>query len=228
VPTFDAASSAKGVSVNSLSWSHTCSASADRSLSVAGAMRRLSTEFISNVTYNSVGLTAMNSNANGLAFCGAWHLVAPASGANTVAITLSGAVSGILGMAVSLTDAEQLDPVNPADILTTNGNGTSSNLNVNSNTTMLVMDAICRLHTGGSLAVGSGQTERVDDFDSGGWCEGGMSTQPGDDPTTAMSWNFTSSNFAHVAWRIKAPAGGGGGGSHIPVFIHHYQQQGIC
>jgi len=209
MPLFDALSAAQGSGIDSLSWSHECSGSANRGIAICSAIRRSGSEVLSGATYNSVAASILGSDANGLSYCaGAW-LVAPDSGEHTAAINFTGNPTGIFGMAVSVTDAKQ---VTPSNVVTANGNSGAASVSVPSDASMLIMDAVARLHTGGSLTPGAGQTERLDGFDGGGWNNGGMSTQPGDASSTDMSWTFTSANWSQVAWPIEPPDGGGGGG----------------
>jgi hypothetical protein len=214
MPSFDTVSAAQGQAVSSLSWSHTCSSGSNRGIALAAALRRAGSETVSSATYNSAEATALGSDANGLSYCAARWLVAPASGANTASIVLTGSTTGMYAMAMSFTDCEQ---ATPANVVTANGNSGAALATVTSDTSMLIADAVARLHTGGSLTPGSGQTERLDGFDSGGWNNGGMSTEPGASPSTEMSWTFTSANWSQVAWPIKPPGGGGGGNTAGPL-----------
>lgn len=107
-------SSSEGVigGASSLTFSHTTSGS-DRVLvvgvSVGAAMS------VSTVTYNGVGMTQANTqNMGGAVFTNTYlyYLVAPATGANNVVISTSGA-GFIWGYGLSFTGVDQTNPIAP-------------------------------------------------------------------------------------------------------------------
>lgn len=100
---FDTSVAQTGGAVSSLSWSHTCSG-LNRILFVY--VSENSTVGITSVTYNSVAMTSIG-NVNGSRRMALYYLVAPASGANTVAVTFASASSNIRCASVSYTGAKQ-------------------------------------------------------------------------------------------------------------------------
>lgn len=107
----DSTSSQDGGINVSYSWSHTCTG-ANLILIVGVAIVDTGAHTVSGVTYNGVALTqkvrtaGANSNATEI-----WYLVAPATGANTIAVTLTGApVQNSMAGAISLTGANQAAP----------------------------------------------------------------------------------------------------------------------
>ena len=108
---FDAASnSAYQAASSSYSWSHTCTGT-DRCLFVGVSILSGVSASVSGVTYNSVAMTLVRSKASagGTIRSELWRLVAPATGSNTVAVTLSAAVNSSAG-AVSMTGVHQTTP----------------------------------------------------------------------------------------------------------------------
>ena len=98
---FDAASVATQASGSTLSWSHTCTGS-NRLLTVA--VHWLDTGVtVSSVTYAGTGMSSVGKVNNGTGLVTElFRLVAPATGANTVAITMS-ATATFIGGAISFT-----------------------------------------------------------------------------------------------------------------------------
>jgi hypothetical protein len=225
-PVFDAASSANGTSVSSLSWSHTVSAGSDRGLLMGVCLRRGGIETTNTVSYNSVALTSLGTDVNGRAYVTGHWLVNPASGTNTAACTTSGGTTApisFIGIAVSFTDVAQANPTAAGDVVTANGNSVGPSTVINSDTSMLIADLIA-FDNIGALTPGAGQTAHVNTTDSGGWHDGASSTKAGAAGTTTMSWtNGLGSVWAHLVVRLREA-----GGNVVPVFLHHYRQQGIC
>ena len=107
---FDAASnSGYQAAASSYSWSHTCTG-ANRYLTVDISMLSLA-QTVSSITYNSVALTliGVKNSISGAARVEQWGLVAPATGSNTIAVTLSGSIASA-GTAVSYTGVHQTYP----------------------------------------------------------------------------------------------------------------------
>lgn len=194
---FDAASSAKGTLVSSLSWSHTCAGS-DRLLWVGAGNGAFSPSLTTSVTYNGVSMTEIDDTIQGFAHLSCHRLTAPATGAHTVAVTYAGVNDEAIAGAVSYTGVDQTTPVG-----TFAGAGSASttpSVNVSSASGELVVDAVYAsvAISGNTLTVGSGQTARVDDEDAGsGFGALGMSEEAGA-ATVTMSWTLGS----NADWRI--------------------------
>ena len=81
---FDAASSATGVGVSSLTWAHTTSG-ADRLLIVGVSF---DTGTVTGVTYAGVPMTSVGNTTTALKMH-MWRLIAPATGANNIVVSFS-------------------------------------------------------------------------------------------------------------------------------------------
>lgn len=131
-------------STNTLSWPHTCSGS-DRFLVASAAWWNVEgARTVSSVTYNSVGLTAVPSSSITSTDQGKsvqlWSLIAPATGANNVVITLSGNDDLIVGGAVSFTGADQSSPLGTA--VTAKADDTTPQLTLSSAADEIVVGSV--------------------------------------------------------------------------------------
>ena len=108
---FDSASnSGYQAASSSYSWSHTCSGS-NRFLSVDIAVLSVLGTTVTGITYNSIALSFLGSKTSGTGSdrIETWGLIAPATGSNTIAVTLSASVASS-GVAVSYTGVHQTSP----------------------------------------------------------------------------------------------------------------------
>lgn len=210
---YDASSFFKGNSVTSDSWSHTCAGS-DRILIVAIGSGDSPTQLTTSVTYNGVAMTEIADVQGGdYAHVSLHYLVAPATGANTIAFTLAGAQSEVCCVASSYTGVDQSVPVGTHQ----SAGGTSATAAapaVSSAAGELVVDGVFGADTN-LIAVGAGQTMRQEAEDSGnGFGAAGTSDEPGAASVT-MSWAINTGLAASPSWAIIAvplkPAGVGGG-----------------
>ncbi|MDN5275058.1 MAG: hypothetical protein JWP06_959 [Candidatus Saccharibacteria bacterium] len=137
----------------SLSWSHTCSGS-NRLLVVGLGFGGSDSSVITTATYNSVPMVSagkVHANNQTDGYVELFYLVAPATGANTVAISCN--VSGdLIGGSVSFVGVNQSAPV--SGVTTNFGNGVSASLSVPSNVGDMVVDAVAC----GNGVTSSGQT----------------------------------------------------------------------
>lgn len=178
----------------SLSFSHDGGSTANRLLLVAVATR-LTTATVSSLTYNGIALaslTSLNNSTN--VRLEVWYLVAPASGSNTVAITVAGSTA-LAAWARTFEDAHQTTPfgtaatdvslLDPASATPTSG------------AYDITIDAIAYGTSNQSAIAGAEQADALlvksilggatsSDVSLGG------STQPGNAASDAMSWDFTS------------------------------------
>ena len=198
--TFDATSSASGDNVTSLSWAHTCTW-ANRGFVVGLWTFPVRTPA---VTYNSVSLTKEGEQSDpnvSPAEVEQHSLIAPATGANTVAVTWGGTSTDIVGGAVSVTGADQTDLARP--IVTASGTGTAASVTATSAADELVVDVIENFNK--TLTAGGGQTERWNVSASTSIRSGG-STEPGA-ASVDMGWtNGVSSDWAIAALSVKPAA----------------------
>lgn len=92
---FDAAAGAKDNSggVTSLTFAHT-NAGTNRILIVMGSVTSDTARTISSITYNAVALTPVTTVTAGKVMSYMYYLIAPATGANNVVVTISGVTDG--------------------------------------------------------------------------------------------------------------------------------------
>lgn len=168
---------------------------------------------VSSVTYNGVALTrvaksARSSDNDGMEI---WRLVAPATGANNVAYSVSGAgtVNGRV-TAISVTDAHQTIPESTTPTTGT-GQSTSPSINVaTGGTTDLVIDGIALDATGVTLTMvaQSGRTQRANA--SSGFEFGACSTQETPANPESMNWSVSANrHYAMAAVAVQAAGAGG-------------------
>jgi hypothetical protein len=123
-PRFDNATiSTYQVAQSSYSYTHTVGGRDNRILLVA--VHLLVAGTVTNITYNSVGMTFVRADSNGVYRTEVWRLFAPAQGSNSVAVTLSGSLTSF-SSAVSMWHSHQtsLDADNGANGI--NGPATGS------------------------------------------------------------------------------------------------------
>jgi len=207
--TFDAvgpsSSGATAHNSTSLSWNHTCSGS-HRLLVVGVSLSDGSDpgKTITGVTYNGVALTssaAVHSGAGTAGYVQLWYLVAPDTGTNSVAVTLStvGANTDLLGGSVSFDGVDQSTPVQNFNSAT--GSGTSASLVITSATGDMVVDA----EANGSNVPVSTKTVRWSEHVSNGSRAGnaGQSTAAGAASVT-MGYTTSSDSWGMAGFDIKA------------------------
>lgn len=196
--TFDAATTSSAyVGNTSFSFSHTTSGS-DRYLLVALLVPGSGT--VTSITYNGVALslvgTVTETVANGKA--NLYGLIAPATGANTVLVTVGGPPSEWGAIASSYTGVNQTTAVG-TPVSTTVG-ATSSSVNVSSASNEIVADMVIAYNSVNT--VGAGQTSNGN-LDTGVAYTVSSSRETGS-TTTTMSWSFDSTRFAaQIAVAIK-------------------------
>ncbi len=143
--------------VSSISWSHTCTPSGTNLLLIVGVGMGGGTSGISltttyaGVPMTSAGLVLSNNQFDG--FVQLFYLVAPATGTNTVLITVdSGQQRDLNGGSLSFINVDQTTPL--ANTATNFGFTTNPTVGITSSTGNIVVDAaVC-----GSAIASSGQT----------------------------------------------------------------------
>jgi hypothetical protein len=117
----DADSSSSGSAASNLTWSHTVTGSNTLLICLAAIGDGGN---VSSFTFNSVPLTISGSRDNGASYPShrieMWYLIAPATGAHTVSLTLPTAATRLVGGCTSFTGANQSTPLgtpvtNPSD-----------------------------------------------------------------------------------------------------------------
>ena len=131
--TFDAATSTTGISVTSLSWSHTVGSSTNRMLVVGVTYETSATTTVSSVTYGGVTMTRVTNSRveqGTAAYNGSelWYLAAPASGPGLVRVTYASSVASAIAGAVSLAGVTQSGPEAVATNLSSSGTAITCNI----------------------------------------------------------------------------------------------------
>lgn len=197
---------ATGADVNSsatLSWSHTCSGS-NRLLVVGVAVGALTdTGITTGVTYNGVSMTSLtlvHSNNQTGGYVQMFYMIAPPTGANTVAVTVSTSVDAITAGSVSFTGVNQTTPLTNTN--TNFGNGTTASVAVTTNSGDMIIDAIC---TGTGFGTGSTQTNRWNRFNDSTTGAGvaAQSTATGSGSVT-MGYDVTSDWWGIIGTNVSA------------------------
>lgn len=102
---FDAASSSPyEAALSTYNWNHTVRVASNRILLVGVGI--FATGSVTGITYNGVALTKIRSDVSGIYRSELWQLIAPATGTNSVAVTLSASLTSIAA-AVSYFNADQ-------------------------------------------------------------------------------------------------------------------------
>lgn len=224
-PVYDSQSTTNGVTVSSLTWSHTCSTSSNRLLVVGVQVEDASASdaVVSSITYNSVALTKIRSDVEGAGPVNRselWYLIAPSTGANNIVVTFAGTVDGATAGAVSFTNALQSGQPN-ANNGFNQGSNTSITVDVTSTTdNCIVVDSMCSGTTAATLTGGARQTENYNALSTGVTRGGGSMEESGGQGATTMSWSFsTTSTRSAISAAAFAPyvAAGGGGTFFYPI-----------
>lgn len=199
---FDAASNSAYNTADALySWAHTCTGS-NRYLVVGVSMLSVAGSNVSGVTYGGVAMTFLGAIASGSGAIRSelWGLISPATGSNTVEVTLSAALDSIAG-ATSFTGVNQTSPIEGYNSATaTNVGAADATVNV---TTVAdndwVVDCVATSDT--AITVGAGQTSRNNVTGTLG--SGAMSTEGPKTPAGSVTMNWTDVGAA-ATWSIGA------------------------
>ncbi len=200
--TFDSSSSLNGsTAALTHSWDHVC-AGTNRLLVVGVSVSGGNT--VSTITYAGVTLTkAGHIASSGFDRAEMWYLIAPATGTNTITVTLAGVARAILG-ATSWTATHQTTPV--GTLATGTGTGTAPLATATSETTGYVADTLA---TPEVPTVGVGQSQRwnagytfwgISDYGAGSTEIGAVSVP--------MTWTLPNANtwaIAALPIKVKAP-----------------------
>lgn len=170
---FDAFSTPASFSsyVDSLTWAHTCSGS-DRVLivGIVGLSDVPPPHDVVSVTYNGVAMTKIGEQDNAGVHTELWRLVAPATGANNVVITLDGSfdTSWLIGMAKSFTGVDQTTPIDVHGGAVDTVNAVSRSLTTTGANEMLI-DVGGKYSTADALVANGGQTASITNTGGAGW-----------------------------------------------------------
>jgi hypothetical protein len=192
----DATSSGSDTNTSSISENHTCTGS-KRLLVVGVTSQDTSTADPTGVTYNSVSMTKAGSVTNSNVTASIWYLVNPASGENSIVVSV-GFTANVLDIgALSLTGIDQSAPVGTAVTAT----GTSTTPSVTSNATVageVVFDCMA-LNDNTAATVHTSQTQ-ISQHSPGVNHRSGTSRELATTTSTTMSWTLGGSE----AWGIVA------------------------
>lgn len=210
---FDAAASTFGDGVSSLSWSHTCSGS-ERLLTVGVSMTAGPMPTVDSVTYNGVALTRIGTatNGGGWAKVELWRLIAPATGAHTVAVTLSGAGDLAAG-AISFTGAHQTTPA--GTFASAQGTSATPSVNVSGAAGDIVIDCLM-VDQGTAPTVDASQVQRW----THNWAANGSGSTEAGAATVTMSWSSTNADWLIGGVAVKPAAA-----VAPPPFANRYRPQ---
>lgn len=120
--TFDATSNSGEKTTAVFDWSHT-TAGVNRGLWVGVSIRDVGALTVTGITYNGVAMNFLRGDGD-IQRSEIWYLAAPATGANTVQVTLSGTPADAGGGAVSFNGVDQ---TTPNDVAGGAGNDDTSN-----------------------------------------------------------------------------------------------------
>lgn len=182
-----------------LTWSHNNDGDF---LRVGVSWRSDAGQTVSGVTFNGVALTQIGSAAvNGSTSAGHWRLIAPASGAHNVVVTLSADTASLMAGATSYTNVDQTTPTGTSNTAT--GSSTTPSVDVASVSGDLVVDVVAGSPVFTLDSAGAGQTIEWNITDSGAqFRRGGGSHETATTTTTTMSWNTSASS----TWAIHGVA----------------------
>lgn len=200
---FDAASnSGYQTTQSSYSWSHTCTGS-NRYLVVGIAMLSLA-QTVTSITYagQDLRLIGVKASVSGACRVEMWGIIAPATGSNTIAVTLSGAISSA-GCASSYTGVHQSSPIEGFNTAqATNVGAADATVNVTTVADLaMCVDIVCTSDT--AITVGAGQTQRANVTGAAG--SGAMSTEGPTTPAGVVTMSWTNVD-ALATWSIASTA----------------------
>lgn len=198
-------------STSSLTFSHTCSGS-DRVLILDiywGAART-----VSGVTYAGVAMTEVVAplDTGGNERHGMYYLIAPATGANNVVITLSG-TTGIVGIASSYTGADQTAPIGATRTELGLETGTSYSEALTTATDNSWVVWATRDYAGRTISAGANTALRQREAAIYGmiFADSNAAVTPAGSRTLTLTANLSANWFSDILAEIKPSTGGGGG-----------------
>lgn len=176
--------------VGATSFSYSCSGS-NRLLLVSVTNGFSASTEILGITYNGVSLTQLDTIENTDGASGVettvYYLIAPSTGSNTLAITVSGPPEYPSVSVVSLTGVNQSTPF--GTVTKTNFNSTnSSSINVTSSSGQMVIDFLGTLSANTGNSAGANQTARTTLVDTN--ISVASSTKIASGSSTTMSWGW--------------------------------------
>ena len=187
-----------------LSWSHTTSGD-DRILYVEVAFGPTTAETVSSITYNSVALTeVISENGGDNNRISIWRLIAPATGANTVLVTMSASTLRGCAAAISLTGVDQTTPDDTASAGT--ATDTTPTINITNSATDDLVLGFLNFRNETAATVGAGQTTRVTQTGNPTSQNLYCSSEPGAAGTITISWSGASNLWKIAAFSVNPVA----------------------
>ncbi len=192
---------------NTISWTHTPSGTPTAAAVVIGWVDT-GGKTISSVTYGGTSMSQAGStqiSASGFWKTAIFGLANPASGAQTVTVTFSGALShGGTGQSITVTGSDTTTCF--TGNASTSGTTDPASLSVTSQNDELVIDVFCD-NTRTLTSYGSGQTETTNAAPTSGLVYGSRKASAGSSETITINWSG-SGEYAHSAASFKLPGAG--------------------
>ena len=150
-----------------------------------------------SVTYNAVAMTKVDDVVSGAFRFSVWRLVSPATGANDVVITLSGA-STVRSIATTVKGAHQTTPLGTA----ANATALAPSIGLTTVAGDLCYGALGGPFQGGAgvnPSIGAGETERAQDPAGGGVDRVQTEDERATGTSTTVSWTMTGASAGSLA-----------------------------
>jgi hypothetical protein len=186
-----------------LSWSHTCTGSnlvlvVGIAIGIIGDAGKSASATYNGVSMTSAGIVHSDNATDG--FVQMFYLAAPATGANTVAITVTGGTVDITGGSVSFTGAHQTTPL--INIATNFGASATASVSVTNASGNMVVDALC---DGAGVNTGSGTTERWHkDFNSSSAAGNAAQSTSSSTGTVNMTYDLNSDSWGIIGASVQS------------------------
>jgi len=204
--------SAAGIAVaggSSLTWSHTVTATGQNLALVVGvAVGTLSDDSVLSlsVTYNGTPMPSVakvHDNNQNVGFIQMFCLTAPATGAKTVSVTLSGGTADIIGGSVSFTGVNQTTPCRNA--VTFAPSGTGQNSSISATVTSVVGDMVIDMvGTGGNISTSTQTLRWMKNVSNGtGGSNGAQSTVQGA-PSVTVGYSGSADYWSIIGMDIAS------------------------
>ena len=206
-------SGAAAPGASSLSWSHTVTSSGSNlALVVAvGVGARPDDGLALSVTYNSVAMTSaglMHADNTDHGFVQMFCLAAPATGTNTVAVSLSGGIGDLVGGSISFTGVNQATPCKNA--ATAYSSGTSVSVAVTSTAGDMVVDAV---GTGSGVTASTQTLEWLNNLNHATADANAAQSVAAGAPSVTMGYTGINDFWGIIGVDLAAASGSSGGGS---------------
>ncbi len=205
---FDAASnSGKKTAVSSYSWSHTCTGG-NRLLVVGDGHSSSADRTVTGITYNSDPMASVRSDLGeegSLNFRSTlYYLIAPDTGSNTVAVTLSDTIGQAAGGAISYTGAKQSSQPDAHNGGKADSTTPTINVTTSADNSWVVSTVV-------GYVAGSGQTFTCDNserwsvnIDSSYRAAGGSDTNGPKTPAGSQTMSWGNGYGNGIEWAISA------------------------